>query len=262
MPYLGNNLQVAFPSYRVIDDISSSFNGVLKTFALKVGGVTPAPFPINPQQCLISVNNIIQKPDISGVSGFTLNAGNIVFATAPTAGYPFFGVILAGADYVNAGVSYPAGAANSPSITFSDSKQCGFYLSSTNEVSVATSSTQRLVFGSSGTITAKGAAIGQPVTLTSSSSITPDFSQGNNFAVTLGTSTTLNNPLNLTAGQSGIIVITQDATGSRTMSFGSAFKFASGTAPTLTTTPNAVDILALYVESSSRITAKLIADVR
>ena len=262
MPYLGNNLQAAFPSYRIIDDISSGFNGTLKTFALKIGGATPTPFPLNPQQCLISVNNVVLKPDATGASGFNVTGGNIVFATAPSAGYAFFGVVLAGADYVNVGVSYPAGTVNAPSITFSDSKQCGFYLSSTNELSVSTSGTQRLIFGSSGTITAKSAAIGQPVTLTSSPSITPDFSVGNNFALTLGTNTTLNNPSNLTAGQSGVIVITQDATGGRTMAFGSAFKFAGGVAPTLTTNANAVDVLSFYVESSSRITAKLSSDVK
>ena len=260
MPYLGNNLQAAFPSYRVIDDISSGFNGVLKTFALKLGGVTPSPFPLNPQQCLISVNNVILKPDSTGASGFNLTGGNIVFATAPTAGYAFFGVILAGADYVNAGVSYPAGLAASPSITFSDSNQCGFYLSSTNEFSVTTSGIQRLVFGASGTITAKAATAGQPVALVSSASITPDFSNGNNFTLTLGVNTVLNNPTSPTPGQSGAIVITQDSSGSRTMSFGSYYKFAGGVAPSLTTTPNAVDVLAFYVESNNRITAKLISD--
>jgi len=262
VPYLGNNLQAAFPSYRVIDDISSSFNGTLKTFALKIGGATPSPFPLNPQQCLISVNNVIQKPDATGASGFNLTGGNIVFATAPTAGYAFFGVVLAGSDYVNAGVSYPAGAAGSPSITFTDSNQCGFYLSSTNEFCVSTSGTQRLVFGASGTITSKAATVGQPVVLTSSASITPDFSKGNNFSLTLGTNTVLNNPSNMTPGQAGIIVITQDSSGSRTMSFGSAFKFPNGVAPTLTTTANAVDVLPFYVESLSRITSKLITDVK
>ena len=36
MPYLGNNLQAAFPSYTNVDDISGSFNGALKTFPLNV----------------------------------------------------------------------------------------------------------------------------------------------------------------------------------------------------------------------------------
>lgn len=98
--------------------------------------------------------------------------------------------------------------------------------------------------------------------LTDGATITPDFAVANNFSVTLGGNRTLANPTNLTAGQSGVIVITQDGTGSRTLAYGSYWKFASGTAPTLTTTAAAVDVLCYYVESSTRITARLMADVK
>lgn len=98
--------------------------------------------------------------------------------------------------------------------------------------------------------------------LTDGATITPDFAVANNFSVTLGGNRTLANPSNLTAGQSGVIVITQDGTGSRTLAYGSYWKFANGTAPSLTTTASAVDVLAYYVESSTRITARLIGDVK
>jgi len=98
--------------------------------------------------------------------------------------------------------------------------------------------------------------------LTDGATITPDFSLANNYSVTLGGNRTLANPTNLTAGQSGVIVVTQDGTGSRTLAYGSYWKFPSGTAPTLTTTANAVDVLAYYVESSTRITARLVLDVK
>jgi hypothetical protein len=103
---------------------------------------------------------------------------------------------------------------------------------------------------------------GAIVALTDAATITPDFAAANNYSVTLGGNRTLANPSNQTAGQSGIIVITQDGTGSRTLAFGSNWKFASGTAPSLTTTASAVDVLAYYVESASRITARLIGDVK
>lgn len=98
--------------------------------------------------------------------------------------------------------------------------------------------------------------------LTDGSTITPDFAVANNFSLTIGGNRTLANPSNLTAGQSGVIVITQDGTGSRTLAYGSYWKFANGTAPTLTTTASAVDVLAYYCESSTRITARLISDVK
>lgn len=103
---------------------------------------------------------------------------------------------------------------------------------------------------------------GAVVALTDGATITPDFAAANNFSVTLGGNRTLANPTNLVAGQSGVIKITQDATGSRTLAFGSYWDFAAGTAPTLTTTANAVDILAYYVDSSTNITARLLGDRR
>jgi hypothetical protein len=103
---------------------------------------------------------------------------------------------------------------------------------------------------------------GTPVSLTSTSaSIAVDFSLGNNFTHTTSENTTLANPTNIVAGQAGVIVITQGAT-ARTMAFGSYWKFAGGTAPSLTASASAVDILAYYAESTTRITARLIADVK
>lgn len=176
MPYLGNNLQVAFPTYRVIDDISSGFNGVTKSFALKVSGATPVPFPINPQQCLISVNNALQKPDSTGTTGFTLTGTNIVFATAPTGGQTFWGVVLAGADYVNAGGAYPVGSATVPSITFQGNTQTGLYLPSANVLGFTTSGVLAGVFDASGNLgvntQSPGAKVDVVGTIRGSSTIT------------------------------------------------------------------------------------------
>lgn len=103
---------------------------------------------------------------------------------------------------------------------------------------------------------------GAVTALTDGATITPDFALANNFSVTLGGNRTLANPTNLTTGQSGVIRIAQDATGSRTLAYGSYWKFPGGTAPTLTTTASAVDVLAYYVDNGTRITARLMADVK
>ena len=94
--------------------------------------------------------------------------------------------------------------------------------------------------------------------LTDGATITPDFSLSNNWSLALGGSRTLANPTNLTAGQSGTIVITNG--GAYTLAFGSYWKFAGGTAPTLTA--SATDVIAYYVESATRITARHIGDVK
>lgn len=97
--------------------------------------------------------------------------------------------------------------------------------------------------------------------LTDGTTITADFALANNFSVTLGGNRTLANPSNLTAGQSGAIFITQDGTGSRTLAFGSYWDFSGGTAPTLTTTASAVDLLVYTVRSTTSIHAQLITNL-
>ena len=126
MPYIGNNIRSA-DDYRLIDDISSSFNGSTTSFALQVAGSAPVPFPKSPQQVLISVNGVIQEPDPSGSSGFNLVGTNIVFSSAPTNGHAFFGIIYATADYLNAGGNFPAGSLGAPSITFIGDENTGLY---------------------------------------------------------------------------------------------------------------------------------------
>ena len=91
------------------------------------------------------------------------------------------------------------------------------------------------------------------VTLTDAANISYDMDDGNNATVTLGGNRTLDNPSNVTVGQSGSIFIVQDGTGSRTLSFGSAYDFAAGTAPTLTTTASAVDRIDYVVRTTSSI---------
>jgi len=102
---------------------------------------------------------------------------------------------------------------------------------------------------------------GTPVPLTDGT-VAVDLSLGNNFTLTLAEDSTLSAPTNATAGQSGVIVVTQDGTGNRTLGYNTAYKFAGGTVPTVTATANAVSVLAYYVESSSRITMTALLDTK
>jgi hypothetical protein len=97
-----------------------------------------------------------------------------------------------------------------------------------------------------------------------SGTVTLNFAAANNFSMTLpaGGSVTLGNPSNLAAGQSGVVVITQNATTVATVSYGSYWKFAGGTAPPVTATTNAVDVLSYYVASATVIIATLTKDLK
>ena len=72
----------------------------------------------------------------------------------------------------------------------------------------------------------------------------------------------LGTPSNLTAGQSGCIVITQDDTDPVTMSYTSAWHFEGGTDPELSTAADAVDTLAYYCPTDAIVQAVLLKDMK
>jgi len=91
------------------------------------------------------------------------------------------------------------------------------------------------------------------VSLTDAATIAVDMSTFINATVTLGGNRTLGAPTNTKVGQSGVIYVVQDGTGSRTLAYNSAYKFANGTAPTLSTAAGSVDRLTYFVRSSTHI---------
>lgn len=94
------------------------------------------------------------------------------------------------------------------------------------------------------------------VTVASGTTITLDGNTGLNFKTTLAHNATLANPSNMKVGQSGIYTITQDGTGSRTLAYGSDWKFPGG-APVLSTAAGAVDALSYFVNASGQILSNL-----
>ena len=155
MPYIGNTIRAA-DDYRLIDDISSSFNGSTTSFALQVAGSAPVPFPKSPQQVLISVNGVIQEPDPTGSSGFNLVGTNIVFSSAPTNGHAFFGIIYATADYLNSGGNFPSGSLGAPSFTFIGDENTGLYRKSGGSVGFVSDATEIANFDSNGITISSG----------------------------------------------------------------------------------------------------------
>ena len=147
MPYIGNNLR-SNNAYKTIDDISSSFNGSTTSFSLLVGGSSPVPFPKYETQLIISVGGVVQEPDSSGTTGFKLLGTNIVFSSAPASGEVFFGVILASADYLNAGGTFPDGTNSVPSITFSDDTDTGIFRVSSGLLAITSNGTKTFQFPS------------------------------------------------------------------------------------------------------------------
>lgn len=68
--------------------------------------------------------------------------------------------------------------------------------------------------------------------------------------VTISANRTMGLPDPLLAG-TYLLVVKQDATGGYTMSWASGYKWAGGSAPTITTTANAIDVLSFISDGAS-----------
>ncbi len=96
------------------------------------------------------------------------------------------------------------------------------------------------------------------VTLTDAATIAVDMATFINAVVTLTDNRALGNPTNEKVGQSGYIRIVQDAGGTNTLSYGTDWEFAGGTAPVLSTAGNAQDMLFYQVIASNRVLGSLV----
>jgi hypothetical protein len=158
----------------------------------------------NVNQFLVSLNGILQAPTDS----FTVSGSTITFASNLVTGDVIDFIIVLG-NTLDIG-------------TPSDN----------------TVSTAKLVNDSVTT-----AKIGfNEATLTDGATIDWDAVTQDVCKVTLGGNRTLNAPTNGTAGQFISILVIQDGTGSRTLTWNAVYEFASDTAPTLTTTASLGDL--------------------
>ena len=89
MAYIGNS-PANVGNYQIVDDISSSFNGSLTSFALASGGITITPSKSG--QLLVGVNGVMQEPDDTGANGFKVSGSNVVFSSPPASGDTFWAV--------------------------------------------------------------------------------------------------------------------------------------------------------------------------
>jgi hypothetical protein len=129
--------------------------------------------------------------------------------------------------------------------------------STVSATTVNTSTVSATVLNIDGTATFSGPVIGTVTTLTDAASVALNLAQGNNFYVQMtsavGSSRVLENPSNAVIGQCGSIYIIQSVSGTatKTISFGDAYRFKAGVAPTITQTTSAVDLMVYNVRDVS-----------
>jgi hypothetical protein len=259
MAYIGRSPQAG--NYSKLDNIAASFNGSLTIFNLTVAG---AAFTASQAtQLLISVDGVLQEPE----TAYTVSGSNITFTSAPASGASFFGVALG--DTLDIGVP-SNGSVTSAKLAAGAVANTNLAAGAVTAHAVAAGAISSNTQLATGVVTRHAIAPSANVayanisqkftksqygntyaygTLIANTAWRPDLTQGNFVSLTLGGNITINNPSTQNAGQSGAFLITNG--GSHTVSWGSDFKFASGTAPTITA--SGTDVVSYYIGTANNI---------
>jgi len=265
MSYIGKSIESG--TFAVLDTSGNTYNGSNTTFSLGTQVGSPA-------QLLVSHDGVLQKAgtDYSLASGGT----QITFSTAPASGASIFIVEISGAvggplasDLNGAELILDVDADTTLRADTDD--QIDFKIANTDHIKLATSSGDTVI---QPTTDAKDIIIKQfdgtslvefndgayskftamayfpEATLTDGSSIDWNVLTSPVAKVTLAGNRTLNAATGAQAGQFVSLLIIQDGTGSRTVTFNAAYEFKDDTAPTLTTTAAKGDLFVFRYNGS------------
>mgnify|MGYP003140088592 CR=1 FL=1 len=250
-----------------VDAVDGDFDGTLEADAITVAGVALSTVIAGTTLTQAAQTNITSLGTLTGLtlSGdmtFTGDSANVVFDKSDSAlefadnAKAKFGtgdqgsgsLLIRGSDLIL------EDAGGNDYITCSDTGTGGTVTLKHNASTVFATA--------SGGVSLTGGAAANITALSDGATITIDMATACHHSVTLGGNRTFAAPSNQAVGQSGSIFITQDGTGSRTASFNSAFKFAGGTAPTLSTAANAVDRIDYVIKASNVIHSVITLDVK
>ena len=265
MAYIGKSIESG--TFAVLDTSGNTYNGSNTTFSLGTQVGSPA-------QLLVSHDGVIQKAgtDYSLASGGT----QITFSTAPASGASIFIVEISGAvggplasDLNGAELILDVDADTTLRADTDD--QIDFKIANTDHIKLATSSGDTVIqpttdakdiiikqfdgnelvnFNDGGYSSFTRAAFFPEATLTDASTISWDVSTSSVAKVTLGANRTLGAATNAQTGQFVSLLIIQDGTGSRTVTFNAAYEFKDDTAPTLPTTAAKGDLFVFRYNGS------------
>jgi hypothetical protein len=265
MAYIGKSIESG--TFSVLDTSGNTYNGSNTTFSLgsQVG---------SPAQLLVSHDGVIQKPgtDYSLASGGT----QITFSTAPASGASIFIVEISGAvggplasDLNGAELILDADADTTLRADTDD--QIDFKIANTDHIKLATSSgdtviqpttdakdiiikqfdgTELVNFNDGAYSSFTSAAVNPEATLTDGSTVSWNALTQPVCKVTLAGNRTLSSATGGVTGQFISILVIQDGTGSRTITWNAAYEFKDDTAPTLTTTAAKGDIFVFRYNGS------------
>ena len=193
------------------------------------------------------------KLSVVGIVSATSFSGNVTGTATGLSGSPNITVTGVNASGVVTATSFVGSGANLTGISSVSFATTSFGLSGTpailvSSVGINTTTTNNTKLYLNGNAASNIVGLGSTTATT-----TLDFSQGNNFSLTLGATITIANPTGVTTGQSGVIFIQENGTGAYTVGWGTSWDFASATPPTLITTANALNALPYFARSTTSI---------
>ena len=233
MAYIGQSIKNG--TFSVLDTSGNTYNGSNTTFNLGTQVGSPA-------QLLVSHDGVIQKPG----TDYTLATGGtqITFTTAPASGASIFIVEISGA------VGGPMNRdINGDELILDVDGDTSITADTDDQIDFKAGGTDRFVLSSANAKFNVG-AYNAEATLTDGATINWDVSTSPVAKVTLGGNRTLGAATNAQTGQFVSLLIIQDGTGSRTVTFNAAYEFTEDTAPTLTTTASKGDLFVFRYNGS------------
>jgi hypothetical protein len=265
MAYIGKSIESG--TFSVLDTSGNTYNGSNVTFSLgtQVGSVA---------QLLVSHDGVLQKPG----TDYTLATGGtqITFTTAPASGASIFIVEISGAvggplDSDLNGAELILDADGDTSITADTDDQIDIKIANTDHIKIATSSgdtviqpmtdakdiiikqydgTELVNFNDGAYSSFTSAAVNPEATL--SDGATPAWNALTEpvAKITIAGNRTIGSASSGVTGQFISLLIIQDGTGSRTMTWNAAYEFKDDTAPTLTTTADKGDLFVFRYNGS------------
>ena len=265
MAYIGKSIESG--TFAVLDTSGNTYNGSNTTFSLGTQVGSPA-------QLLVSHDGVIQKAgtDYSLASGGT----QITFSTAPASGASIFIVEISGAvggplDSDLNGAELILDADGDTSITADTDDQIDIKIANADHVKLTSSSgdtvlqpstdakdiiikqfdgTELVNFNDGAYSSFTSAAVNPEATLTDGATVTWNALTQPVCKVTLAGNRTLSSATGGVTGQFISILVIQDGTGSRTITWNAAYEFKDDTAPTLTTTAAKGDIFVFRYNGS------------
>jgi len=256
MAYIGKSIESG--TFSVLDTSGNTYNGSNVTFNLGTQVGSPA-------QLLVSHDGVIQKPG----TDYTLASGGtqITFTTAPASGASIFIVEISGAvggplasDLNGAELILDVDADTTLRADTDD--QIDIKIANTDHIKLATSSgdtvlqqstdakdiiikqydgTELVNFNDGGYSSFTSAALNPEATLTDGATVSWNALTQPVAKVTLGGNRTMAAPSGGITGQFIALLVIQDGTGSRTLTWNAVYEFKDDTAPTLTTTASKGD---------------------